>query len=150
MPSFHYNQITGVTTPAGTLSLNTTSGDRIVLDPGACSGLGVSKLRVPIFDKGQTHGYIILPSFEEGQHLVLSGYLIIDSSTTEAGMLAARNTALADARTKLKSILSPASGTLTFATGGGDDLTVYCEMLPTATDYTVKRVVFGLVSASAV
>lgn len=146
MASFSYNQITTLTTPGGTITFNAASGDTLLIDPAACSGLGVSSIRAPIFNKGQTDGYNILPFFEEGQHLVLAGIIRIESASTESGIVTARNTILTSTRSALKTILR-ADGTLNFSTG--DTVTVRCEQLVGASGAWLKNFVLGLVSASA-
>lgn len=144
MPSWSYSAITTLVTPAGTITFGTGT-DYLFIDPAASTGLGVSQIRTSIFNKGQTDGYNILPSFEEGQHLVLGGRVIITSSATEAGIVTARDTLLTATRTKLKSILQ-VSGTLNFSTG--DIITVFCETLIAPADVWVKTFVFSLVSAN--
>lgn len=145
MSAWSYSAITTCVTPAGTFTFNASSGDTFLLDPNACTGLGTSQVRTPIFNKGQTSGYNILPFFLEGQHLVLAGVALIRSAATEAGYVTARDVVLTDLRTKMKSIIS-ADGTLTIGT---DVLTVRCEHLPEISGGFEKRGVLGLVSASA-
>lgn len=145
MPGFSYSDITGIVTPAGTISLNAASGDTFFVDPTRSDGLGDSRLRTTIIDRGQTDGYTLLPSFEEGQHIALGGVALIRSAALEAAYVAARDAMLIDARTKLKSILG-ANGTLTFASSSS--LTVRCEMLIKASGAFEKDFLLGLVSAT--
>jgi hypothetical protein len=148
MAGFSYSDIASLATPAGTIAFNQAAGDTLFLDPGRCSGLGTSRVRAPLDNKGQTDGYIVHDFFEEGQHLTLAGEVLIRSAVTEAGIVSARDALLADTRAKLRSILR-ADGTLGFASGGS--LTVRCELLVEATSSDrgplQKAFVLGLVSA---
>ncbi|SRR5581483_9294347 len=148
MASFSYSEIDTIVTPAGTISLNDDTGDTLFVDPKRSTGLGTSKVRAPIDHKPQTDGYLLHDFFEEGQHLVLAGDVVIRSAVTDPGMVAARDALLTDTRLKLKSILR-ADGTLTFR--GGGTLTVRCDLLPEPTSSdrgpAQKSFVFGLVSA---
>jgi len=146
MSSWSYSDISTCVTSAGTFTFNAASGDTIILDPDACSGLGTSGVRTSIFNRGQTSGYNFAAAFlEEGQHLVLAGTVLVRSASTEAGYVTARDAVLTDLRTKMKSALG-ADATLTI---GGDSLVVRCEHLPEQSGGFVKRVVLGLVSATA-
>jgi hypothetical protein len=146
---FGYQQIQSLVTPAGTVTFNADTGDTLFLDPRRSSGLGSSRVRAPIDNRPQTDGYLLHDFFEEGQHLVLAGDVVIRSATSEAGVVAARDALLTDLVLKLKSILR-ADGTLVFSGGGSQ--TVRCELLPEITSSDSgpmqKSFVFGLVSAT--
>lgn len=144
MAGWGYQDITGIVTPAGTISVNGAS-DTLWPDPQRCDGLGYSEMRRNQFDRGQTDGYLLLPSFEEGQHIALGGLVLIRSASLEAAVVAARDAFLTDARTKLRSIKNT-DGTLTFATA--PSITVRCDMLIKATGGFDKNFLLALVSAS--
>ncbi len=145
MPGYTYRNITTLVTPAGTLTFNAASGDRYLIDPARSSGLGMPKVRSPIDNKGQTDGYLLHDFFLEGRHLLLAGDMAIDSATTEAGVVTARDALASDMETKLTSILR-ATGTLNFSAGSA--LTVKCELGVDFSGVWLKSFVFGLVSAA--
>lgn len=140
-----YSDITTLVTPGGTLTFNAASGDTYFIAPGSSTGLGMRKVRAPIDNKGQTDGYILHDFFLEGRHLLIAGEMLIRSSSTEAGVVAARNT-LADAMVTALASIIRATGTLNFGAGG--PYTVKCDMAADFPGTFQKGFVFGLVSAT--
>lgn len=136
-----YSDITTLVTGGGTITFNAATGNTYLLNPQACSGLDAVKLRKPIDEKGQTDGFLRHQGFEEGERILLSGVLIVDT-------VANRNTMMANLKTALRSIKAT-DGTLNFGAGGS--LSVQWDV---GIDFpiwsvSVKGFVFGLVTETA-
>jgi hypothetical protein len=130
MGAYSYSNIDRLATPAGDISFNDDAGDTLWIDPTRSTGLGASVVRNPVDAKGQADGELLHDFFLRGQHLALSGDVLIRSAATDPSYVAARDALLVDTRTKCKSILR-ATGTLHFTTG--ETITgVKCELLPDA------------------
>jgi hypothetical protein len=146
-PTIHYNDITTLVTPAGTATLNASSGDTYWVVPSRSSGLGTARVRSPTDPKGQTDGLIVHPRLEEGQNLVLAGDLRIRSAVTESGTIAAQDSLASGLLTKLRSIKST-TGTLNFGNGAAITVNweIICDFPPL--EGIQKGFLFGLISAS--
>ncbi len=139
-----YSATFTLTTPGGTITLNSGSSDEYYLDPDACDGLDQAPIRAPRDKAPRTHGGIVHSFYKDARPVTLAGVL-----HNRTGTVAARNTMEDSLRTALDSILQ-ANGTLTWTpTGGGArSLTVRCEIPLKTSGYFLKRFIFGLVAAN--
>lgn len=143
-----YQSTATLTTPAGTVSFNASSGDTPVNNPESCSGLDMAPIRSSVDDKSQTNGGIVHPMFYGARHVTLSGTLVIRSASTAAGVVTARGTLEQGLITKLASIMN-ADGTYAWDEGGTTrTITVRCDQPILFSGGFQKTYVFGLVAAS--
>lgn len=137
-----FSDITQIATPAGAIVFVSplSSSEGLVLNPRECTGLGTGEVRAAIDNRAGESGYILHPEwYEEGSIFVLSGILRYANP-------ADRNTAQADTKTKLRSMLA-ATGTLSFS--GAPSATVRWHLgcdFP-AIDAHLKGFKFGVISA---
>lgn len=146
MAVYSYGLIDTLVTGGGTLSFNDATGDSWIVAPERCSGLGLPKVRAGIYNRGQTDGYLFPGEFMlEGRRLLIAGTIRIESASTEAAVLAAREAMCATADAACRSILAT-EGTLNFV--GGSSLAVRAELFEPVGAW-LKSFVLGLVSTSS-
>jgi hypothetical protein len=128
MSKHSWSTVTTLANGAGSIPFNYGAADSLIPDPSRCTGLGMNAVRAAIYDRGQAHGFLLGEFFEEGKKIVLAGDVDVTSSSTEAGIVTARDTLLTLVETVLRSSLASADPmTLTI---GGDTLTGFRCWLP--------------------
>lgn len=150
MAQLSYSDITTIVSGGGTITCNGGAADSLWIDPMRSTGLGGRRVRAPIDNKGQTHGYILHDFFREGMHVVLAGLIDIRSASTPAGYMTARDALIVVVQTVLDA-MHQATGAVNFGSGGsltvkndtGYDFPRASERGPTAVGF-----VFGLVTAT--
>jgi hypothetical protein len=141
-----YSCVFTLTTPGGTITFNSGSGDEYVLNPEQCSGLDQAPLRTPSDDRPQTDGALVFNRKRKARFPVLAGILL-----NRTGTATARNTMENNLRTALESI-EGANGTLAWTPTGGSarSLTVRSEIPLECPGGFVKSFMFGLIAANPV
>lgn len=147
--SVEYSAVYTLTDGTHTVTLNAASGDTFLVDPTLSTGLDMPPVRANVDNKPQTDGGIVHNAFLGPRHITFTGMLYIRSASTDAGVVAARNTLETSLETVLRGILR-ADGTLSYTPTGGSavSLTVRCDMGATFTGGFVKQFSFGLVAAN--
>jgi hypothetical protein len=143
-----YSSSATLTTGGGTITLNAGTGDTYWNDPTQCAGLDMAPIRSTVDDKPQTDGGIVHPMFFGARHITLGGDLVVRSSGTEAGYLAARAALEQNLIAALTSIMN-ADGTYSWDDGGTTrTVTVRCDQQAVIAGTWLKSYVFGLVAAN--
>ncbi|MGI8408019.1 MAG: hypothetical protein ACR2L3_05870 [Actinomycetota bacterium] len=146
-----YSDITSIVSSGGTISCNGGAVDSLWIDPMRSVGLDGRRVRAPIDNRGQDHGYILHPEFfREGMHIVLVGLIDIRSESSDPGYVTARDAFISLMQAVLNGMHS-ATETLNF--GSRASLTVKNDTgydFPSASERgpTAKSAQFGLVTAT--
>lgn len=146
MPTIiHYNLLSELDTPGGTVALNSDTDDSIVLLPDECTGLGAAPVRIEIDDvPGGDGGLIIGDGLQRYRELTLTGLLVIRTS----GDYFQNQQALSDDLITACESIFAADGTLKGTPPGGSELelTVRCTIPPYPAGTLLKKVTFTLVA----
>lgn len=116
MASWSWSNLATLATPGGTITFH-SGADTLVADPGRCRGLGAFEARQPVDPRGQTHGFVIHPSFLPGADLLIVAFFHITSAGGDPGWATARDALMDATYAAAKAGVGSASSTLTF-TGG--------------------------------
>ena len=138
----NYSSITKIELGGTDINFNGVATDTLMLDPDACTGLDQVPARTPVYVKAATDGANVFPFLKGPRPIILAGTVVIVSSGTEAGYVAARDALITTTIGLLNGMLTT-PGDLTWPS---NTLSVYSTGGASFPGYFQKRFLIPLIA----